>query len=97
MKRVNKWFTDVFLESFDSGVYYAQDTWLKKWQYAQLMELAKANNWNMLSPKQWEVFSRYADFISDSHGDYARITTATKDIYIKIGSTGLAKITIADV
>ena len=43
MRKLNKWFVEVFLESFDAGEYHAQDGWLKPWQYKGLMNLAEVN------------------------------------------------------
>lgn len=49
------WFETTFLPSFELGEHYAQYTWLKSWQYKGLMNLAKSNNWHMLSSRQLNV------------------------------------------
>ena len=97
MKRINKWFAEVFLESFDPGEYHAQDSWLKAWQYKGLMELAEANRWKMLSPKQWDIFRRYSPFESSAYEDFSNFETKTKKVKIRISNTtGFVTINIID-
>lgn len=98
MKKLNKWFAEVFLESFECGEYHAQDSWLKPWQYKGLMELAEANHWKMLSPKQWDVFRRNAPWQSSTWEDFSNFQTKTKEVKIRISrSTGFVTINIMEV
>lgn len=97
MKKLNKWFAEVFLESFDAGEYHAQDGWLKPWQYKGLMKLAESNHWKMLSPKQWDVFRRNVSFESATWEDFANFETETKKVRIRISrSTGFVTINITE-
>lgn len=55
MAKTNKWF-DKFLDSFETGQYQGQYGYLKKWQYKNLMDTARRNNWKMVTSRQLDVF-----------------------------------------
>lgn len=95
MKKLNKWFAEVFLESFDEGEYHAQDGWLKPWQYKGLMNLVEVNHWKMLSSKQWDIFRKYAPWETATYEEFANFETETKVVKISVSrSTGFVTINI---
>lgn len=95
MRKLNKWFTEVFLESFGVGEYHAQDSWLKPWQYKGLMNLAEVNHWKMLSSKQWDIFRKYVPWETAIYEEFANFETETKTVKIRVSrSTGFVTINI---
>ena len=95
MRKLNRWFAEVFLESFDAGEYHAQDGWLKPWQYKGLMNLVEVNHWKMLSSKQWDIFRKYVPWETATYEKFANFETETKAIKIIISrSTGFVTINI---
>lgn len=92
--RINQWFSD-FLDSFVDSEYYAQDTYLKPWQYAGLMRSARTDNWNMLSSKQWGIFRKYLRFEHSTYGEFANFEHHGRIFRISISDdTGFVSIKI---
>lgn len=97
-RRSSAWFTDKFLESFEPGKYHAQEGRLKPWQYKGLMELAESNKWQMLTPKQWDVFRNNVLFDHGTHEEFAHFQTKSKRVSITISNaTGFVTIRITEV
>lgn len=94
---MNKWFSEVFLESFEPGRYHAQDGWLEPWQFKGLMKLAEANHWKMLSSKQWDVFRRNINLKWSTWEEFANFETKTKKVSIRVSNkTGFVTIDITE-
>lgn len=94
----NRWFKEVFLESFEEGRYHAQDGWIKPWQYKNLMKLAADNHWKMLSQKQLDIFLRYAPLNRSTFEEWADFETDTKRVKIRISNhNGFTTIDIYDI
>ena len=97
-RKASPWFVETFLESFEPGEYHAQDCRLKPWQYKGLMELAEANHWKMLSPKQWDVFRGNVRWEDAPREEFAHFRTNTKDVSIRISNvTGFVTINIMNI
>lgn len=91
----SKWFNDVFLESFEDGQYVAQDSWLKPWQYKNLMETVERNHLQMLSPKQWGVFQRNIDLEWSPMQYWGEAETRTRRVSVTVSNmTGFVIIKI---
>lgn len=94
MAKANAWFNK-FLGSFESGQYQAQYGYLKKWQYKNLMDTARRNNWKMLTSRQLDVFMNNIKMQRATWEQFGTYETDDVKCEIRISTqTGFATINI---